>query len=209
MALVFEDDGVIWDDETGETISSALDREIQEAAAKYVWGRVLEIGLGNGLARAAIIATGYATKVHTIESRGDLIDLWTAQSGASNLPSSTIDADLTLDEGDGLDAITTPGMHVDSLFLDVAGAELDPDWIDAIHITLADAGARVVVISTDPEYAMPGFAGYRMEGPGPGGAYAWVLDRYDPDNGVGTARTEVWVPGQGFMDPGGLGDLEG
>jgi protein-L-isoaspartate O-methyltransferase len=208
MALVLDSSGLVYDNATGETVSSAVDRDIQEAAAKYVWGQVLEIGLGNGFTRAALADSENVTKLKTIEIRSDLISLWTAEAGIESMPMSTLDVEHTLVQGNGLDSLVTPPFRLDSVLFDVAGAELDSAWIAALHAYYVGAGGRVVAISTDPDYAMAGFAAYRMEGPGPGGSYVFVLDRYDPDNGVGTARTDIWVPGHGYMAAGDLEDLE-
>lgn len=178
----------------GETIAVPYAAATIERAVSMVHGRVLELGLGLGQTRDALLAADHVAEVTTVEQSVAVADLYVEGGG---------DADTVVEEG-ATSALALPGEYDSALVdLDPAPTVGEPEFQAALKAKLSALGARVVVITEDRTARLSGFE-LGLEERTEDGRWLLVFDRFEPEAGIGVRNPhgENYVPGYGWSSPG-------
>lgn len=197
-AVAINRDGNLVREATGEVIAVAHPDTVIERAVSCLWGRVLEGGLGLGRTRDALLQAQHVAELMTVENDDAVVSKYESDSEAP----SVVVADLR----DVMAEKATNAAKGDREF-DCAFFDLDPspilserDVVESLKAMFDRAGDRVVVVTEDRSFEIPGFARHveRTEN----GFFLMLFDRFDPDAGIGVRNPHGahFVPGYGWQD---------
>lgn len=200
-------DGVLYDDD-GEAIATRDDARLVRAAARFLVGRVLEGGLGLGFARR-VLCQRHA-RVETVEVHPDVVSFWRAWKGRlADVDDSPEDTDRIVTRDDirnvlaakkGLPRAQRPQS---ALFHVPLPLYQDPDLIRDAAATFDRLGQRIVLVISGQRRGTVEIPGWRVGRVRyvDGGSFQ-VMDRWDPENGLGEVQT-VRPTGRAYLDLGG------
>lgn len=172
----------------GEAVAVAYAETTIATAVSMLHGRVLELGLGMGQTRDALLEAGVQS-VATVEVSGAVVDHYEGDTDG------VVQAEATA----YLQA-ATPGSW-DSALVDLPAEDVaSPAFHAALKTALPALGTRVVVISAAPALALPGFA-LGLVTPTEDGLWVLTFDRFDPDAGIGERNPhgDNYLPGYGWQ----------
>jgi len=171
-------------------------RYVDETIARAVaclHGRVLEVGLGLGQTRDALLAAEHVQDLETVESEKEVIEIYAGD----------LDGVTRADIRDLLPAAVAEGTAAwDSALIDLDPTDVvgDPAFQANLAAALPRMCARVVVITENRETEVAGFRRGSVE-PTADGRYVLLFDRFDPAAGVGEASPHGshYHPGYGWI----------
>ncbi len=152
-AIEVYENGAIYDRTVQDFITDPSEREFVEEAAKYVGGRVLEIGLGNGWLRHALIRSEHCLGLLTIERSQDVIDHYLSR------PWSRVTARYRLEQADGFARVAAVASVVDAVVVHLCPSPAAAQVI-RMRAALTRANQRILALLYDPGLAPAGFSSF-------------------------------------------------
>lgn len=207
MARITLDNELEADD--GEVLTAREFRRMLRRVGDNLSGRVLEAGLGLGLARRSIWRARGVRRLHTVEIRGDVVDLWRQRKGEVNSPfdDSPEDADNTVEVEDIRVVLDREAARATKRFragmFDIPNEILqEPDVVANLKALFPEPLQRVVVCRwNDDDLTLPGFICRRLHAPDLNPNLIWICDRWEPEAGVGVDphAGKILKPGAGWV----------
>ena len=192
-------DGVTLADGDNNLAIRAFDA-LHKKAAKMIAGNVLEVGLGLGVLRRLVIGNPLVTSLVTIELRQDVIDWWRAHGAEFDLDSIEDQTHEIVTGGAKawVEQAVLDGRTFDVIMVDADDVPRKAGVAAAFRSLQPNAGQRLIV---QWQGSAPSINGYKRRAMKTfHGRTLYVFDRWDPSQGIGSARPGARrVPGQGWV----------